>query len=184
MNALGPDNLMLRNRSAAYRGFAEAFRSPEGGGDFLDLVARLPRSDNAGSAFLDAFDPAVSDRACSLHESSYSRQERSALFEELVRWHAFFGLQRKDTAELPVHVSVELEFMHYLAHREQAQGDDPAASDSLRRAQHEFLDRHLIPLANGIQKGCRSDDPRYRRLPACLIDFLHRDYERMSGEPS
>ena len=47
-------------RSAVYGGFAAAFRSATGGSDVLDETMVPAPPDDAGAAFMAAFDPAIS----------------------------------------------------------------------------------------------------------------------------
>lgn len=162
-------------RSLTYRGFAEAFRAPDGGSGLLDETLIPPPPANASEAFVAAFDPAVSDSACSLHESAHSSRDQANLFEELVRWYDHFGLRRLDTAELPDHLSVELEFMHFLAWQEHRQSQDEAALSPLRRARAEFADRHLLPFALAVKRSVRTEAVRYRALCAALPEFIESD---------
>jgi nitrate reductase assembly molybdenum cofactor insertion protein NarJ len=63
--------------------------------------------------------------------AAYASEDRSALFDELVRFYAHFGLAREECAELPDHLGVELEFMHFscwLEHGASARGDDLGGS--------------------------------------------------------
>ena len=167
-----PDAL---ERSVIYRGFSEAFSAADGGTDVLDeALVPLPPDDN-GRAFVETFDTAVSKIACSLHESDHTGREQTSLFEELVRWHQHFGLRRRDTALLPDHISAELEFMHFLTYQEHHHGKDASAVNSLRRAQCDFIDRHLAPLAFGIEKKCPKIAPRYEALARALPEFLRQE---------
>jgi DMSO reductase family type II enzyme chaperone len=64
------------------------------------------------------------------------------LMEELVRFYEHFGLQT-NAGDHPDHVSAELEFMHYLAFKETAAIAHQQDVPDLRRAQRDFLERHL-----------------------------------------
>ncbi len=80
---------------------------------------------------------------CTLYGGEYPERPRLDVMEELVRFYGFFGLQLPEQdRELPDHITVEFEFMHYLAFREALAleaGNDPA---SYRRAQADFIRRH------------------------------------------
>ncbi len=159
-------------RSVCYHGLAEAFRSPSGGVNLLDEDWIPLPSENAKTEFLEAFEPSVSKTACSLYQSAHSSREQTSLFEELIRWYDHFGLQRKAKAELPDHVSVELEFMHFLSYREHLADGDDAAVTRLRRAQNTFLLNHLHPFSASIS-GCSGPfAPRYRVLCERCEQFL------------
>ena len=79
---------------------------------------------------------------CPLYEGPYRPDwGRSKIFEELLRFYDFFGLELSpDSRELPDHLTVELEFMHFLTFQE-ASSEDPAP---FQRAQRDFLNRHLV----------------------------------------
>ena len=166
--------LTVLERSICYRGLAEAFRSPAGGASILDESWIPAPSQNAKTEFLEAFEPAVSKTACALYESAHSNREQTSLYEELIRWYDHFGLQRKAKAELPDHVSVELEFMHFLTYREHISADDEQAISTLRRAEKEFLTKHLHPFSVSILGHSEIFANRYRYL--CLEHelFLRR----------
>lgn len=165
-------SLSALERSVCYHGLAEAFRSPSGGADLLDEDWIPAPSGNAKTEFLEAFEPSVSKTACSLYQSAHSTREQTSLFEELIRWYDHFGLQRKAKAELPDHVSVELEFMHFLSYREHLAGDDPSAVSNLRRAQNSFLSNHLHPLSVSILGHSSPFANRYKVLCERCEQFL------------
>lgn len=140
-------NEQLVETSMLYAGFANAFRYPEDETGYL-----------TGAEYIEAFDMAASNEAASIHETGYVDMDRSALFEELVRFYEHFGLRRNQDAELPDHISVELEFMHFLGELERhalERGDDV---ESVRRAERDFIDRHLRRLLRGL-RGKRGDRP-------------------------
>ena len=166
-------------RSMFYRGFADAFRGAIGTHDD-NLVS--PQSDIRLDAFVAAFDPAVSNVACSLHESSYTKRAQSDLFMELLRWYDYFGLRRSADAQLPDHVSVELEFMHFLTFQEQENRRDNEIVLTMRRAQKDFLDRHLMPLASGIHDACQSDDQGCVSLVADLSEFVTENLRLLNAD--
>lgn len=154
----------------SYAAFAVAFRYP---GDDAGAISR--------AEYLAAFDPSADGGASSLHERSYSKADTSGLFEELVRYYEHFGLRRRADAELPDHVCVELEFMHFLCELEQhavARADD---SGSVRRSAREFIDRHLRPLLRGLHSDRRDKAQReaLNLVEACLefVDAHSRELE-------
>ena len=111
----------------------------DGGGIFKGLAQLYSSSFEVGS-------PVVS-----FHERAYTRGAAHELFEELFRYYEHFGLDLKnsDNVHWPDSLLVELDFMQYLSHLESiaVRQDDVL---SLQRGQHDFLDRHLVPLAKGI----------------------------------
>jgi len=98
--------------------------------------------------------------------------------EELVRFYNFFGLRLRP-GHLPDHITVLLEFMQRLAAAEAASGAD---ASSLRRAQRDFLARHLLwwvpQLARSVAR-CRA--PRfYKALMALTYRFLGADQQYLA----
>lgn len=157
-------------RSGAYARYAELFSYPAPGDD----------DGPSGAEHVEAFDPSVSKRACSLRESGYIGFAHEALLEELVRFYSYFGLRRIEDSELPDHLTVELEFMHYLTHLEykaRERGEDP---DGLRRAQFDFLTRHVSRVAVGLCEGYRGDSRYYRALVDELSDFVMEELEELT----
>lgn len=135
-------------RSTAYRALAEAFTY---------IGAKDGPFRISGTDYNDAFDPGINDKACSLREGAHIEDDASGLFEELMRFYSFFGLEREEGAEMPDHLSVELEFMHFLTHLESQAADDPESLASLRLAQHDFIERHLARLVDAV--GSKLDSP-------------------------
>ena len=103
--------------------------------------------------------------------------------EELLRFYEHFQVKLSDKErDYPDHLVVELEFVAYLAKKEAdagKRGNDPAP---YRRAQVDFLERHLdkwVPkLDEKIQK--RIKQPFYQGASSFLREFLsnHLSYLR------
>ena len=118
---------------------------------------------------------------CPLYSGHYG-SDRLRTMEELVRFYNYFGL-RITPGLMPDHVTVELEFMHYLAHQEaqarQAGGD----RESYLRAQRDFLERHLNnwwPLAVAATRGQRSQR-FYRSLMVLIQRFLAAERDHVTS---
>ncbi len=153
-------------RASAYQYFADAFRYPQETGD----------NEQQQLEYIASFDCSVYKSACSLHEAAYTTQGQEVLYEELTRFYEFFGLGREQSAELPDHLSVELEFMHYLSYLEVQESTDAQARESLFKAQQDFLTRHLAGLATDIAKNYSIDSAYYRELLEDLQTLM--GYER------
>lgn len=114
----------------------------------------------------------------SLRESSYSKKSEASIFESAFRFYEHFGLSFKENklSELPDHLSVELEFMHYLSYL-QSNSDDNETVASLISAQKDFLQRHLnrwIPQLELILV-TRAEGLLYDQLARLLNQFLPTD---------
>jgi DMSO reductase family type II enzyme chaperone len=115
---------------------------------------------------------------CTLYEGEYRSGARMQVMEELVRFYDHFDLSLSaEERELPDHLSVELEFLHYLTFKESAaleRGLDPAA---YRRAQFDFLGRHpsrLLPLLRAKIDEQHADPP-FPALLALTDEFVRAD---------
>lgn len=142
-------------RSAVYRIFSEAFSYKGSQNGAFGI---------SGADYNHAFDLAINPKACSLREARYTQEDHSSLFEELMRFYSFFGLSRGEKAEMPDHLSVELEFMHFLTHLESELEAGCEAWVSVRRAQADFMDRHVSRLVRGVHARLRSEAPDCVRL--------------------
>ena len=162
--------LQAQERSAAYQYFADAFRyPPSNNGEEqrqLDYVA--------------SFDCSVYQSACSLHEAAYASEGQEVLFEELTRFYEYFGLERDRAADLPDHLTVELEFMHFLSFLEAGNTADDNAMVSLRRAQRDFLNRHLQKLVLNIAENYPGNSLHYKSLLDELLAFINAEYSYLN----
>ncbi len=144
-------------------GAAGAWRAPADYDHFQTEYIRLFEVGARGSA------------ASPLFSGQYGR-DRLRTMEELVRFYNFFGL-RISPGVMPDHVTVELEFMHFLAFKE-AEAGDGGDINSYRRAQRDFLQRQLANwwplLAAGLKR--QRPLPFYRSLVALAGRFF--DSER------
>ena len=73
---------------------------------------------------------------------------------------------------MPDHLSVELEFMHFLTHLENEASGRPDDLASLYRAQHDFIARHLSRLMRGLKSGLKSDNMQCIELVEECADFI------------
>ncbi len=117
--------------------------------------------------------------------------QKSGVREELVRFYDFFGYSLSEKfAWAPDHLSLELEFMQFLAvseaeyldqlaHGEETEGD----LSSFQLGQFDFLERHLINwvplLLHEVQK--QNADSFFCRVVSVLRDFLAADFEWQAG---
>jgi len=102
--------------------------------------------------------------------------QRAGTREDLVRFYNFFKYSLDEKyAWAPDHLSVELEFMHFLCYRE-ATADQDALSYQL--GQFDFAERHLVrwvpELAQGVARV--ASDSIYRRVIDAAEQFLSADH--------
>jgi DMSO reductase family type II enzyme chaperone len=107
------------------------------------------------------------------------RNQPAGVREDIVRFFEFFGYTLGEGfAWAPDHLSVELEFMHFLTFKEvEQEGTEDAASFQL--AQHDFAERHLcnwVPeLAERVHN--KFPDSFYVRVIAAISEFVQKDFE-------
>ena len=161
-----------RTRSLIYREFARAF-SYAGAGSSPYAIE--------GADYNAAFDPSVNKSACSLREGAHIDSEQSALFEELARFYGFFGLARNDTAEMPDHLSVELEFLHYLTHIEAEAMNHGFDTASVCRAQHDFISRHVQRILDALRAKLDARHESCSELVEDCSDFIALELTRLDA---
>ncbi len=108
----------------------------------LKALRTTGEEDDLAVEYTRLFDVGASGPPCPLYGGLYGGA-RMKVMEEAVRFYNHFGLHLSDERrELPDHLQLQLEFLHFLAFREaealQA-GEDPG---SWRRAQRDFIARH------------------------------------------
>jgi putative dimethyl sulfoxide reductase chaperone len=123
---------------------------------------------------------------CPLYGGEYPIRPRLDVMEELVRFYGFFDLAlSQQDRELPDHLSVELEFLHYLAFRESdafARGADPSP---YQRAQADFIERHVgrwLPVMQGKLE-TQAPLPFYAGLVGLTTDVLRGDLDYLRSAP-
>jgi len=113
---------------------------------------------------------------CALYEGSH-RSGRMKLMEDIVRFYGHFGLLTAPEDQ-PDHLCAELDFMHYMSFKETAVLAHGDSADDLRRAQRDFLDRHLCQWLPRFLKRLESSDRApdfYRRQAVRAVEFCRRD---------
>ncbi|HJP05037.1 MAG: molecular chaperone TorD family protein [Gammaproteobacteria bacterium] len=107
------------------------------------------------------------------------RNQPAGVREDIVRFFDFFRYGLKENfAWAPDHLSIELEFMHFLTYQEaEHAGSDDARSFQL--AQHDFAERHLCNWVPELVERIRLQDPDsfYVRVIAAVSEFLQQDFE-------
>ncbi|MDP6978150.1 MAG: molecular chaperone TorD family protein [Myxococcota bacterium] len=182
----GSEVLHAAARSRAFQVFAEAIAYPEGDLEELigsgvvadalrasltDLDERIlegvdsealraaGEQDDLAVEYTRLFDVGASGPPCPLHGGLYGGA-RMKVMEEAVRFYNHFGLHLSDDRrELPDHLQLELEFIHFLAFREAESlqaGEDPS---SWRRAQRDFIARHPGAWVPKLRAKLAENDP-------------------------
>lgn len=124
------------------------------------------------------------------HDELAQGQGRPEFLLEYSGWYRHFGLQvntDENANELPDHLACQLEFMAWLAHLEASAADAPELQQGYRRAQRDFLQRHLQPflevLTVELQNRCRQPriNPFYLALVACTLEVTDSVLAQLDG---
>ncbi len=193
----GPQ-LQAGARSACYRWLAKAFSFPdlelrtaitsgEGEESWRDAAQNLPFElpaddvedtavDGLEEGYIGVFEVGPGRPFCPLYEGSH-RSGRMKLMEDIVRFYEHFGL-RAAPEDQPDHLCAELDFMHYMSFKEAAALAHGDSAADLKRAQRDFLDRHLCQWLPRFLTRLESSDRApgfYRRQAVRAVEFCRRD---------
>lgn len=106
------------------------------------------------------------------------RNQPAGVREDIVRFYDYFGYGLAEKfAWAPDHLSVELEFMHFLAYKESECDVDHSVSFQL--AQLDFAERHLVIWVSELAQRIvdRQPDALYAKLVTALSEFVVKDFE-------
>lgn len=123
---------------------------------------------------------------CPLYGGEYPVRPRLDVMEELVRFYGFFDLAlSQQDRELPDHLSVELEFLHYLAFRESDALERSADASPYQRAQADFIERHVgqwLPVLRSKLE-TQAPLPFFAGLVGLTTDVLRADLDYLRSTP-
>ena len=108
------------------------------------------------------------------------RNQPAGVREDIVRFYEYFGYGLDEKfAWAPDHLSVELEFMHFLCYQEADAVANDADALSAQLAQHDFAERHLVNWVSELAERIigQQPDALYGRLIAAMSEFLVKDFE-------
>lgn len=87
------------------------------------------------------------------HKDIAQERGRPEILLEYSGWYRHFGLKindAEDANELPDHLVCQLEFLAWLAHLEDDATQEADLQQGYQRAQRDFMQRHLLPLMEGL----------------------------------
>jgi DMSO reductase family type II enzyme chaperone len=208
--AVREDGYVAALRSRIYAQLATAFRYPstedtatriaDGSAErlLLELIEQLPGdiavasrsrlghvgtgSDGVDALYFSLFEPAAGTACVSLCERDHGSHTREVLWEDLFRCYTHFGLEFDGGGlkEAPDHMTIELEFMHYLTFLE---ASNPETSRGTVLGQGDFLERHLAAWAPRVCLSLEehAGDSVYHGLAALLRDFVSADRDHLES---
>lgn len=121
---------------------------------------------------------------CALYGGEYTRRPRLDVMEELVRFYRYFDVALSDRErEMPDHISVELEFLHYLAFRESRALQTGADARPFRRAQADFIERHPGNWVPQMRERLKKQAPArfFHGLVSVTAEILAADLEHLKS---
>ena len=167
----------------------QGLRDKIGAGELLDYSAGLDELlcefveldlDKLKIEYSGLFEVGSNGPPCPIREDLQTGQ-RGGTREDLVRFYGYFNYALEEKfAWAPDHLSVELEFMHFLCYRE-ASAETDAASYQL--AQADFSERHLVCWVPGLAKAVAKTAPDsiYCRAIEIIERFLTADHAWQCG---
>ncbi len=165
----------------------------------LDAIEKLPYELNApvstelltaeadyeefNSEFMRLFEVGSPNPPCPLYESWYLGGQKG-IFKELVSFYNFFKLSVSEARDLPDHLTLELDFMHFLTFKEVEGIHAGVEPGSFTRASRDFLKRHP---ARWVPQLCRkvADSESlefYQGLTELLETFIGCEIRFLDGE--
>ena len=148
-----------------------------------EALSEAGEKDDLAVEFTRLFDVGAGGPPCPLYGGLYVGA-RMKTMEEVVRFYNHFGLTVSESPrELPDHITTELEFLHFLAFREAQAIEQGAEPDAFRRAQRDFIARHLgrwIPKLRAKLEGANAM-PFFPELVGRLERLLESELERLVG---
>ncbi len=108
----------------------------------VELLTAEVDYEDFNSEFMRLFEVGSPSPPCPLNESGYLSGQM-ARFKELVSFYNFFDLSVSRAKELPDHLRIELDFMHFLTFKEVERVHSEMEAGSFARAGRDFIERHL-----------------------------------------
>ncbi len=198
-NSIAETYLFLA-RAFAYpeQGFVDLLGSAEGAGGLSGLLASLPFQlawsdklqssstwENLEAEYIDKFDLGhYQTPPCSLHEGVIRENlTRVEAFTDLLRCYNYFGVKLSERQRrYPDYLGVQLEFMAFLGHKVTQVEGDGGDSVPLRRAQRDFLERHLLSWVPLLKERIERNvsESLYKSLSRLLLCFLARHHQYLA----
>jgi len=149
-------------------GAGEAVRQP---------LVEVPSQRELQSEYIRLFDVGAPRPPCPLYSGEY-KKGRKGVMEELIRFYNYFGLHPSPRSrDMPDHITIQLEFMHFLTFREVAALHHQQDRTSYLRAERDFLERHLCAWVPLLSERLRRQQPHpfYAALIRLAEAFLAAD---------
>lgn len=152
--------------------------------DSAHLQTRLPEGVETRSElqtlFTRLFEVGSGSARVSSLERSYGGGPSQKLWEKLLRFYTFFGLDfsRGSATEQPDHLLTQLAFMHYLCFLE---AGATGSAENIRRGQRDFLSLHL---GRWVEDFCetlerQADSEPYAAFGRLLVTMVRAEMQQL-----
>lgn len=104
---------------------------------------------------------------------------RDGILEDLLRYYEFFDVKLSETEpDFPDHLVTELEFLAWLSHQEEAAEKAGRNAEPFRKAEEDFLARHLCAWLPTFRQRLEVTNTAYARYGAMLAHLVeaHRGH--------
>ena len=108
---------------------------------------------------------------------------RDGIMEDLLRFYEFFDVKLSESdREYPDHLVTELEFVAWLCRQEQALGQRGGDTEFFRRAERDFLARHLSTWLPVFRKRLAATNSHYVQYGETLAELVQTHSTQLSRE--
>ncbi len=108
---------------------------------------------------------------------------RDGIMEDLLRFYEFFDVKLSESdREYPDHLVTELEFVAWLCQQEQAVGKRGGDTGFFRRAERDFLARHLSAWLPVFRKRLEATSTQYVQYAGTLTELVQTHRTQLSHE--
>lgn len=147
-------------------------------GEDARLADAGPGIDTLETEYIRVFDVgAGSGPPCALYSGNWGG-DRLGVMEECLRFYDHFGLGLPDPRpELPDHLTVALEFLHYLTFRQAEALNSGLSSGDYVRAQRDFLERQVLSWFPRMRAKLEAESPPafYEGLARFALEFFEAE---------
>ena len=150
-----------------------------------DIPSGIDSIRDTQGIYTDLFDITSGSPNASLLERRYGEVPEQQLWEDVLRYYRYFGLNFSDgyASEQPDHLLTELSFMHYLCFLE---AGAKGRHESFRRGQRDFLANHLAKWSRSLADkiGEAAHPGPYATLANLLDKVLQSDIKLLNASLS
>jgi DMSO reductase family type II enzyme chaperone len=177
---------LLERKDEVYKGLSEIAKETL---IVLDEIKKLG-VDNFQAEYVATFELGYPKPKCPPYEREYIEitpkpdpnvpaeiKGELEVLNEITKFYSEFGVFVEN--ETPDHIAVELEFMFYLVANELEALKQKSDVDKFRKAQLEFLEKHILNWIDGFCRCVESNSnlTGYAKILDTIRNFAKRDYE-------